>query len=179
MERSSYGYEIERTIERIGNAYMLIYERLKPVPEAPFQAVESKAEAKTPAAAAAPAAGAPGTAGAGAAVQYSDGLAAPGDASGVPADYLARKVVDLIPDQIQEQVHKDNLQFTRDRQLLTKDYYHFLANVVRVCKFPPVTDYEVKESKQAADPAFKIIQFATRFALETLARAGENDVLPK
>jgi hypothetical protein len=77
---------------------------------------------------------------------------------------------------------------------------------VRVCKFEPVLEYEQKEVKAASDGPLKIIQFATKvrlgdfrcsrrpmwahrcrrcccccaqFALETLARAGENDVLPK
>jgi ubiquitin C-terminal hydrolase len=88
-----------------------------------------------------------------------------------------RNLRELVPARIMQAIEEDNAQFMTDRQIYNPDYFRFVSDMVKATVATPVDELNVTDEKQ--NPDLSTIQFATRFALDTLARSGENSIYPE
>jgi ubiquitin carboxyl-terminal hydrolase 34 len=79
-----------------------------------------------------------------------------------------------LPDRIRQSVWNDNKTFFFDRRVYHPDFFKFVTKILSKVQLPEVMEYNVQENGLSEH----YIMCGTKFALETVARAQENSMMP-
>jgi len=180
MEANGYGQEYLRSSERVKNAYMLVYERVHPLPLVPASTSSALSVSPPPQ----PSVTSPSPSNSEVSIDRLRALVAEKDGQNAEEETFAliercvseSRLRDVIPGNILSGVNEDNDQFLNDRQIFNPDYYSFMNEFI-ACAAPPEV-MALEPPKGTPNPGLEVIQLGTTFFLEVLDRAGENQVLP-
>eukprot|EP00455_Lapot_gusevi_P032557 TRINITY_DN354_c0_g1_i14.p1 TRINITY_DN354_c0_g1~~TRINITY_DN354_c0_g1_i14.p1 ORF type:complete len:680 (+),score=311.35 TRINITY_DN354_c0_g1_i14:94-2133(+) len=140
-------------MERMKNAYMLVYERVSPLATESPSNIEQKEANEN--------------------VTRLKALVAANEHK----DSMTEALIEVMPRPVLNHVFEDNLQLMRDRQIFNADYFKFMLNVTKSLDLPPVLEY--MPAADAPNPGLASIQLCVKFAMNSVARAAENHSFPE